>query len=172
MISVSNHHDINIAVQCSCSDSLLSLSQSCFVCSRVKVWLCIGVDPPSTFNHEVYHFGESSWYCLFNQVMTPYPQIVLMSLLAAMVSSLPQGGQGQGEGEKCTDELDCLRQSIPGKRVSLMRMSQVSTNINCQVNQGRTIPSTMWASCANSIPRTLAAQDGANKCSCLPNFYK
>ena len=47
MISVwsQNHHDINTAVQCLCSDCLLSLAQSCFVCSRVKVWHCIGVDP-------------------------------------------------------------------------------------------------------------------------------
>ena len=45
--------------------------------------------------------------------MTPYPQIVLMSLLAALVSSLPQGGQGQGED--CGDEIECLKQNIPGK---------------------------------------------------------
>ena len=38
-----------------------------------------------------------------------------MSLLAALVSSLPQGG-GQGQGEDCADELECLRQNIPGMR--------------------------------------------------------
>ena len=47
--------------------------------------------------------------------MTPYTQFVLMSLLAALVSSLPQG---QDQGEDCGDELECLRQNIPGKRVS------------------------------------------------------
>ena len=47
--------------------------------------------------------------------MTPYPQFILMSLLVALVSSLPQG---QGQGEDCADELECLRQNIPGKRVS------------------------------------------------------
>merc|ERR1711862_318277 len=40
--------------------------------------------------------------------------VVLMSLLAALVSSLPQGG-GQGQGEDCGDELECLRQNIPGE---------------------------------------------------------
>ena len=42
-----------------------------------------------------------------------------MSLLAALVSSLPQG-QGQGQGEDCGDEIECLKQNIPGKRVNIM----------------------------------------------------
>merc|ERR1712137_1538718 len=56
--------------------------------------------------------------------------IVLMSLLAALVSSLPQGGQGQGED--CGDEIECLKQSIPGEPGQDYPIHNVS--ILCKLN--------------------------------------
>ena len=92
--------------------SLVS-SSVLFVCSRVKVWHCIGVDPQHLLS-----WSLPWWWVillLFIESWTSLNKVVLMSLLAALVSSLPQGG-AQGQGEDCGDELECLRQNIPGKR--------------------------------------------------------
>ena len=83
-------------------------------------------------------------------------QIVLMSLLAALVASRPQD-----QGQDCGDPIECLKQNIPGKIAFFHE--RFLTKFIYQVNLGRTIPSIMLASCANSIPRTQAAQAGANK---------
>ena len=134
---------------------------------------------PSSFYHEVYHSGES--LCLFPrrekltlqniELLCMHETNFLVNCLVSLsypslswwVSWQRWCPLGPRNRARTAEMRSSASDKISQVKHLFFHARFFNLNLIYQVNPSRTIPSMVRASCANSIPRTQAAQDGANR---------